>query len=165
MGKALKHFLVLFVALVVCGCSNEDEPKSGNSSFSINDEMIETKDILYTLCEYNPLLKETVFEAHFKYNDDTYSFDIALPSVKAIDDLGIGDEFDADEFIINKFYSMYGSFIGNKDYEPISGTVEVKSISAKVIVMKFSNFKFRRELGSKEDIFTINGSISYSINN
>ena len=165
MYKNLFLLAIFIVSLVVSSCSSDDEPKTNDSIFSVNNTKIGSKDIFYTVCEYNSLLGETLFEVNFKYDDDTYMLQISLPTVNSLEDLEVGDEFDADEFIIYKFYSKYSVFIGNEDYEPISGTVKVKSKSAKAIVMDFSNFKFRRELGSKTETFTITGSISYTIYN
>ena len=156
--------LIAILSLSLNSCKSDDEPSSNkDSSFSVNGTKI--SNILYTLCEISSSPKEMALEAHFRYDDTTYSLDMAIPSIRSLDDIDPGDKFDADDFEIYKFYPMSGAYVGSQDYEPISGKATVKSISSKALVIEFSNFKFLRELGSKEDTFTINGSISYSINN
>ena len=159
--KNLGVFL-LGIILLGCGGCSKDEPSTNDSSFSINGTKISK--ILYTLCEISPSPKEMVLEAHFGYDDSTYSLNMALYSIKSLDGIKAGDKFDADDFDIYKFYPMSGAFIGSQYYEPLSGSATVKSISNKALVMEYSSFKFSRELGSREETFTINGTISYTIN-
>lgn len=161
--KKSTALLLGIVFLMMGGCSKDEPSSNKDSSFSVNGTKISK--ILYTLCEISPSPKEMVLEAHFGYDDTTYSLDVAIPSIKSLDDIDQGDKFDADDFEIYKFYSMSGTFVGSKNYEPLSGSATVKSVSSKALVIEYSNFKFLRELGSKEDTFTINGTISYTVNN
>lgn len=167
MKKSLLLILAACVlSLGTLSCSKDDDPGTKNNSgttFTVNNTEISSSDIFYTVCQYSNALRETIFEVNFAYDDDTYSFNISLPSVKSVDDLETGDTFDADDFYVNTFYSMYGSYVGFKDYQTISGKVSVKSKSENKVVLNFSNFKFNRQLGNNEDIFTINGPISYNI--
>lgn len=161
--KKTTALLFGIVFLMMGGCSKDEPSSNKDSSFSVNGTKI--SNILYTLCEISSSPKEMVLEAHFGYDDSTYSLDMALPSIRSLDEIEVGDEFDAEDFDIYKFYPMSGAYVGSQDYEPISGSATVKTISSKALVIEYSNFKFIRELGSKEDTFTINGSLSYSINN
>lgn len=161
--KKIGISLIFSIVLLLVGCTKDEPSSSKDSSFSVNGTKI--TNILYTLCEISYSPKEMVLEAHFGYDDSTYSLDMALPSIRSLDEVEEGDKFDVDDFYIYKFYPMSGAYVGSQDYEAISGSAKVKSISSKALVMEYSNFKFIRELGSKEETFTINGSISYSINN
>lgn len=159
--KKLSIFYIL--SLIIClGACTKDEPSNKDSSFTINGTKI--TNILYTLCETSTSSTKTMLEAHFKYDEQTYSLNMALP-IRSLDEIEEGDKFDADDFYIYKFYPLSGAFVGHEDYEPISGKATVKSISNKALIMEYSCFKFLRELGSKEETFTINGTISYIVNN
>lgn len=156
--------LLITAALNFASCSKDDDPQNSDSekaSFTINGTKV--SEMFYTLCEVSYSPKEVVFEANFKYDNDTYSLDLALPSIKSLDEIKAGDKYDADDFTVYKFYSMSGAFVGSKDYWPTDGTVTIQAVSSKNVVLKFSKFSFVRELGNKQEEFTVNGTISYSI--
>lgn len=166
MLKRLSIFAFLFATLIgfsSCGGDDDDDTLSGSSggtsSFTINGK--KTGKILYTLCEKG-LYNSVILEAHFSYDDDMMSFNLSVPfnSISALQkDLDITDDIN-----ITRFYPKNGAFIGHKSYEYIDGSAVVKSVSSKEVVVKYSNFRFLRELGDEEDTFTINGTISYTIN-
>lgn len=159
--KKLIVFLSGFIILFLGGCAKDEPLSNKDSSFTVNGTKI--NNILYTLCEISSFSKEMILEVHFGYDNTTYSLNMAIPSIKSLDDIVVGDKFDSDEFEINKFYSMGGVFVGKENYEPLSGYAIVKSISSKALVLEYSNFKFLRQLGSKEETFMVNGTISHKI--
>lgn len=160
--KKIIILLGIVFLMTMEGCYIDEPSSSKDSSFTVNG--IKISKILYTLCEISSVPKAMVLEAHFDYDDTTYSLDMALTSIKRLDDVDAGDKFDADDFTIYKFYPMNWAYVGSKNHEPLSGTARVKSVSSNAVVIEYSNFKFLRELGGNEDTFTINGTISYTIN-
>lgn len=164
MIKRLSLLSIILTSLACFVACSKDDADNNDTSSSLTINNIKAGKILYTLCEISGSPKEIVFEAHFDYDDEgLVSLDLAVPSITSISKLKKGMDL-SDDMIIYKFYSMTGAFIGYKNYEILDGRVIVEKIGSNAVVLKFSNFKFLRELGSNEQTFTVNGTISYSIN-
>lgn len=173
MLKKLSLLTVLFaLAIGFNSCSKDDDGgvESPESSSTLTINNIKAGKMLYTLCEisiYPSYLgggKELALEAHFDYSDEgLMSLDVAVPSITSISQLEKGMEL-TDDIVVNKFYSATGAFTGRKNYEVLGGSAIVEKVSNSAVVVKFSNFEFLRELGNKEETFTVNGTVSYTIN-
>ena len=168
-----KNFSFLAFLLVFCigfsGCSKDDDPED-NSSSSLTVNGIKVGKFYHTLCEittYPSYLgggKELALEAQFVYADEgIISYDMGVESITSLSQLKPGMDL-TDDIEIYKFYSMTGIIIASHDYEVLSGSAKIESVSSKAVVVRFSKFKFLREIGNNEEEFTINGTISYTIN-
>lgn len=167
MTKYLSIFFLLFAPLTFRSCGNDDNDDPGNSAgtstLTING--VKVGKMYNTLCEISSFPKEIVFEADFVYGEDGLTaFNLAVPSITSISGLERGMEL-ADEITIYKFYSSTGVFLGYKRYEALGGSIKVQSVTSEEVVLKFKNFEFIRELGNNEQIFEVNGTIAYKINN
>lgn len=160
---------MLFVSLTTfssCGGDDSDEPENPTETTStLTFNGIKVGRIFNTLCEISGSPKEIVFEAYFDYSDEgMVAFDLAVPSIKSISKLEKGMEL-ADDITIYNFYSSTGAFVGYKRYEVLSGSIQVKSVTSREVILTFKNFEFIRELGNDEQTFKVNGAITYKINN
>lgn len=172
MLKKLSLLVIILastVGFVSCGNDEDDGPEAGTTG-TITVNNIKGGKILYTLCEifnYPSYLggdKEMILEVHFDYGDEgLMSFNVAVPRITSLSQLENGMDL-TDDMEVRKFYSYTGSFIGSKNYEVLGGSAIVEKISGTDVVVKFSNFKFLRELGSNEETFTVNGTVAYEIN-
>ena len=172
MKKVLKYsilsFVLSFCLLSVTGCGNEDdEPKSGSSTFTINGEKAKINLLTYAICE-DSYSRQIFFSINlFKYDNDDHTFSIYLPS--SLENIKSGETFDADEITVSYFYPSTSIYIGHLEYWPVSGKVKVQSVTSTNITLKFSNFTFVRESTSytsdnwREETFTVDGSITYKI--
>ncbi len=169
MIKKLSLLSICFI-LAACftGCSKDDDPENNSSSLTINGE--KTGKFIYTLCEITHFPSylgggsELALEAHFDYADEgIISFDMGVEGIASLSQIEAGTDI-TDDIEINKFYSMTGVVIGREDYEITDGSAVIESVSSKAVVVRFKNFRFIRELINNETEFTLNGTISYTIN-
>lgn len=173
MLKRFSLFLITLASLTVSfsSCSNDSdddivEPGT-TSSLTFND--VKAGKMLNTVCEitsYPSSLgggKELTLDATFIFGDEWMAFDLAVPTITSISQLEKGIEL-ADDIVIYKYFPFNSAFIGHERYEVMSGNATVEKVSNSDVTVKFSNFTFLRELGSDEETFTVNGTISYTIN-
>lgn len=155
--------LLLVFSIGFTGCGNDDDDDLNANSSSVTINGIKAGKFLYTVCEIS-YPAELALEAHFDYADEgIISFDMGVESITSLSQLKPGMDL-TDHIEIYKFYSMTGVVVASHDYEVLGGRAAIESVSNGAVVVRFTNFKFLREIGNKAKEFTVNGTISYTIN-
>ena len=173
MFKRLSILSIIVATMIgfsSCGDDNDDENGfeiNSSSSFSINGEKV--REVYQTLCEVHTLpalndepSHEIELEAYFYYEDELMSFNYGL-SASSINALKKGMDI-TDYMRFYRFYPMNWAITSSKHFEVLSGNAVVESVSSEAVVIRYTNFELLREISNTEDIFTINGTISYTIN-
>lgn len=171
LNKLSLFTLLCALAVGFSACSSDDDEPSADagtsSAFTINN--IKAGKILNTLCEiteYPSWLgggKELALQARFDYSDEgMMDLDMAVSGISSLSQLKKGMEL-SDDMAIYRFYSMFGAYVGHENYEVLSGKATVEKIGSSAVDVKFTNFTFLRELENDEETFTVNGTISYTI--
>lgn len=156
-------FLGVFVA---SSCSSKDD-ESGVSSFTINGEKYRAETGECCNAEHGEIYGDGYVSidadfAVFLQGSSFYNFDLRFTEIAEIRNLKAGD--DITDLAYVRHLNLISDPGGNMDYEEVGGTIIVKKITSKAIILEFTNFKFNKMFrDSVIETYVMNGVIEYEI--